>query len=180
MRKLKNILTSSCSYLPLVMTWLGAISVLLMAMLICYDVVMRYFFNTPKSWAIEIAQYLMLATLFLPLAHVQKERRHIRVELLVSRLPMSYKNILDNVILPVLILLVYGILLWQISRFAVKLYTRGTVSATALRIPLFPISLILVFAFIVPILILIVQIAEGSKTEHGNGKEDNSIQRVRR
>jgi TRAP-type C4-dicarboxylate transport system permease small subunit len=179
MRHLKHILIDICGYLPLVMVWIGAISVLLMAGMLCYDVAMRYFFNAPKSWGIEIAQYLMLATLFLPLAYVQKEHRHIRVELLTSRLPMPYKGILDTIILPLLVLFVNGILLWQIGRLAVKLYIRGTVSATSLRIPLFPLSLILVLAFSASILVLVIQIVKGSKTGHRSGTDDNIIQGIR-
>lgn len=160
------------------MVWIGAISVLLMALLLCYDVAMRYFFNAPKSWAIEIAQYLMLATLFLPLAYVQKQQRHIRVELLVSRMAPRWKAILESFFLPLLMLSVNGILFWQVYRLAAKLYVRGTVSATSLRFPLFPLSLILLVAFGMSILIIFFQLIKKGLKKGQNRPPMGSIDQI--
>lgn len=156
--------------IPKVLLWMGAMSVLLMAVLICYDVAMRYFFNAPKSWAIEIAQYLMLAVFFLPLAYVQQDRRHIKVELFVSHLPIRIRKILTEVVIPLLALAVNGAILWQVGRLAMKLLRRGTVSATSLRVPLFPISMILVIAFFAAIVVFLVQFRKGSGKKETMGK----------
>lgn len=143
--------------IPLVLVWMAAVSVLCMAILICYDVAMRYFFNAPTSWAIEVAQYLMLATIFLPLAYVQQTRNHIKVELLTSNLPARVRNILSNIIIPVFILMVNSVILWQVGKLSWKHMTRGTVSATVLRLPLFPFSMILVVAFLIAIFVTLAQ-----------------------
>lgn len=153
--KLRSISNSSTT----ILTSIGAMSVLIMAAIICYDVGMRYFFNRPTRWALEIGQYLMLATTFLPLAHVQKDRRHITVELFTSFLPSKIKAILSETIIPILMLLPAGGLLWQFGRLSYKLFTQKVVSLSTLRVPLFPISLILVLGIFFVLIILIIQIA---------------------
>jgi TRAP-type C4-dicarboxylate transport system permease small subunit len=150
--------------IPLVLVWIGAISVLCMAILLCYDVAMRYFFNAPTSWAIEIARYLMLATVFLPLAYVQQMRQHIKVELFMSHLPVRVRNIISTIVVPVLTLIVNGVLLWQVGKLAWKHLTRGTVSATILRLPLFPFSMILVVAFFAAVIVVLFQIRKAAST----------------
>jgi TRAP-type C4-dicarboxylate transport system permease small subunit len=150
--------------IPLVFVWIGAMSVLSMAILLCYDVAMRYFFNAPTSWAIEIARYLMLATVFLPLAYVQQMRQHIKVELFISHLPVRVRNIISTIVVPVLTLIVNGVLLWQVGKLAWKHLTRGTVSATILRLPLFPFSMILVVAFFAAVIVVLFQIRKGAST----------------
>ena len=143
--------------IPLVLVWIAATSVLFMAILICYDVAMRYFFNAPTSWAIEIAQYLMLSTFFLPLAYVQQKGTHIKVELFMSYLPVPVRNILSDILVPLFVLIVNSVLLWQVGKLAWKHMTRGTVSATILRLPLFPFSMILVVAFLAAIIVVLFQ-----------------------
>lgn len=63
--------------IPLVLVWIAASSVLYIVGLLCYDVAIRYFFNALMSWATGIAQYLMQAMFFLPLAYVQQMRPHM-------------------------------------------------------------------------------------------------------
>ena len=145
------------SYIPLILVWLAAASILCMAILIGYDVMMRYFFNSPTSWAIEIAQYLMLIAFFSPLAYVQKKNEHIKVELFIHYLPPPVRKILSSVFIPAFILIVNSVLLIQVGKLSWKHLTRGTVSATILKIPLFPLSMILVIAFLVTVIITLVQ-----------------------
>ena len=154
--------------IPLVLVWIGATSVLFMAILLCYDVAMRYFFNAPTSWAIEIARYLMLATVFLPLAYVQQMRQHIKVELFISHLPVQVRNIVSSVVVLVLTLVVNGVLLWEVGKLAWKHLTRGTVSATILKLPLFPFSMILVVAFFAAVIVVLFQIRKGARTTNGS------------
>ncbi|MBN1255502.1 MAG: TRAP transporter small permease [Deltaproteobacteria bacterium] len=162
MGKKKVSMASKIFYaIPKVMVWLGALSVLVMAVLICYNVAMRYFFGAPKGWTIEVSQFLMLAVFFLPLAYVQLERKHIKVELFVSHLPQKVRNILREVVIPLLALAVNSALLWQVGRLAWKLLKRGTASDDV-GIPLFPISMILVVSFAVAIAVFLMQFRKGS------------------
>jgi TRAP-type C4-dicarboxylate transport system permease small subunit len=140
-----------------------------MAAIIVYDVGMRYFFNKPTRWALEIGQYLMLATTFLPLAHVQKDKKHITVDLFTSFLSTKTRTLLSEFIISPLILLACGGLLWQFGMLSLRLYDQHTVSVSTLRIPLFPVSIILVLGIFFIFVILVIQIL-GSILDRNSGK----------
>ena len=66
-------------------------SAMLLAMLlmICYDVMMRYVFNEPTSWATELSTYLLVAVSFAGLSYALMQSGHIRVELLIGSMPKA-------------------------------------------------------------------------------------------
>jgi len=72
---------------------------LLMAVIVC-DAGGRYFFNAPISGVYEISEfYLMIAIVFLGLARTQRLKAHVRVELVLERLPVSVARMLEVVFL---------------------------------------------------------------------------------
>ena len=110
-----------------------------------------------------------MAVFFLPLAYVQLERKHIKVELFVSHLPKKVREILRDFVIPLLALVVNSALLWQVGRLAWKLLKRGTASDDV-GIPLFPISMILVVSFVVAILVFLAQFRKGSGEQKGKSE----------
>lgn len=66
-------------------TLLAGAAIILMLLQICVDVFCKYFFNMPLLWTMDVvASYMMVAIVFLPLAQVEKENSHIRVELFIQ------------------------------------------------------------------------------------------------
>ncbi len=51
----------------------------------------RYALGQAQAWTIHINGYLLLATCFLGLAYAQRQGRHIRVDILLQRLPYRAK-----------------------------------------------------------------------------------------
>lgn len=70
-----------------------AIMVMLVAC-VCYEVVMRYFFNAPTRWVVEFSEYALLQLAFLGAAWVLREEAHVSVEMLVELLPRRGREIL--------------------------------------------------------------------------------------
>jgi len=73
----------------------GLISTCLVAAMlaiICYDVLLRYAFNAPTTWANELSVYLLAGITFLGLAHAHAERAHVRVDIVLDRLPASLRH----------------------------------------------------------------------------------------
>jgi TRAP-type C4-dicarboxylate transport system permease small subunit len=58
---------------------IAGFGVVLMALMVFFQVVMRYVFSTPVSWSDEIAQYCMLWSVYLSVSWAVRERAHIRV-----------------------------------------------------------------------------------------------------
>ena len=54
--------------------------------IICYEVIMRYFFRNAPTWAIEVTEYGLYLLAFLGAAWLLKLGRHIRVDVVVNLL----------------------------------------------------------------------------------------------
>ena len=65
----------------------------LMVMLLV-EVLTRYILRSPLSIADEMGGYLLVAITFMGLAYTWKEKGHVRVSLLVSRLPQKFAHLL--------------------------------------------------------------------------------------
>jgi len=61
--------------------------VLLMMLLVLAEVFMRYVMNNPLMLADEFAAYMLVAVSFIAGAYTWKEKGHVRITVLVSRMP---------------------------------------------------------------------------------------------
>ena len=80
--------------------WTGNIVAFLipaMMLITTYEVVMRYFFNAPTTWAMETTQYLFLATTALGGAYVLLQRGHVNVSILYDKLDRKTQAAVDIV-----------------------------------------------------------------------------------
>jgi len=57
-----------------------------MTLVICAEVLMRYGFNSPISWVVEISEYALLWITFLGTAWVLRNGGHVRVDILLQYL----------------------------------------------------------------------------------------------
>ena len=80
-----------------------------LAILITYEVVSRYAFGAPTSWAFEISYMLMGTSLMLGIAWCTHVRKHIRVDFLYDNLNPKGKAGVDFI---GLLLLLLPILIW--------------------------------------------------------------------
>jgi TRAP-type C4-dicarboxylate transport system permease small subunit len=72
----------------------GAGVLVVMMFLTAMDVLLRYFLNRPISGALELTQYMMLIVVVSGLALCTVEKSHVRVEVLIERLPRKMQTIL--------------------------------------------------------------------------------------
>ena len=68
------------------MAWSAAVAILFMMFAISYAVMMRYVWNKPVPWIVEISSYLMLYITFLGTAWLQRKGGHVEVDLFTGRL----------------------------------------------------------------------------------------------
>ncbi|MBA7616639.1 hypothetical protein ES703_23937 [subsurface metagenome] len=76
---------------------IGIAALLAMGLMITADVVLRYVFNRPTQFTTEVTGYLMVAVTLLGLAYTLMKGKHIRIEVLTSRLRPRPRKILDLV-----------------------------------------------------------------------------------
>ncbi|OUU78596.1 MAG: hypothetical protein CBC38_06970 [Gammaproteobacteria bacterium TMED78] len=67
----------------------------LLLFLVCFEVIMRYIFNTPLEWSSDVNGLLLLVTLFSALPHAWDSGYHIRMEIFYDRMPESKKKFSD-------------------------------------------------------------------------------------
>ena len=73
----------------------AALGVLAMCLLVTGAVVVRYVFDWPVVWVPEIVGYLMVALVFLALGETMLAGRHIKIDLLVGRMPQRLRDVVE-------------------------------------------------------------------------------------
>src|SRR4030042_1903176 len=64
---------------------IGGLAILAMALLVFYEILMRFFFNMPSHWSVDFTVYLLIGLSFVALASAQAEGRNIVIDLITSR-----------------------------------------------------------------------------------------------
>jgi TRAP-type C4-dicarboxylate transport system permease small subunit len=106
-----------------------------------YAVVSRYMFHRPVDWILDVSEFLMVGAVFLGTAYILQVEGHVRVDLVVHRLPEKIRRGL-YLVTTFMILFFTIFLVWKTWELAWdNLYTR---SDSVVRFPLFP-GYILVF-----------------------------------
>ena len=85
---------------------------IVLMLLTVVDVFLRYFFNAPIHGATEISRLLMIIIVFPALGWAAIDRKHIRVDLIVSRIPSRMQAIIGSITF-FIGLVTYVIITWQ-------------------------------------------------------------------
>jgi TRAP-type C4-dicarboxylate transport system permease small subunit len=86
MKEQKDKLDALLDRLNKAMAWLAAAAIIFMMLAISYAVMMRYGWNKPVPWIVEVSSYLMLYITFLGTAWLQRKGGHVAVDLVTGRL----------------------------------------------------------------------------------------------
>lgn len=93
-------------------------------LLVCLDVFMRYLFNMPILWAMDVCEFILVGIVSLGMAWLLKDDSHVRMDFLVERLAprkRAFMSALNAVIgaLTLAVILRYGLReiaeLWQMK-----------------------------------------------------------------
>ncbi len=107
-----------------------------MMLLTTMDVLLRYVFNQPISGSMELTEYMMVIVVAFGLAHCAVQKGHVRVELLVSRLPSRAQSVINSIIY-LLSLGLFVIITWRSILYTGAIFGLERTSAILL-IPVFP------------------------------------------
>ncbi len=73
------------------MAWIAAALIIFMMLAISYSVIVRYVWDQPVAWVVEISSYLMLYITFLGSAWLLQQDGHVEIDLFVGSLPPRAK-----------------------------------------------------------------------------------------
>ena len=97
MKEQKDKLDSLLDRLNSVMAWIAALAIIFMMFAISYAVMMRYVWNKPVPWIVEISSYLMLYITFLGTAWLQRKGGHVEVDLFTGRLKPRVRAVIKTI-----------------------------------------------------------------------------------
>jgi TRAP-type C4-dicarboxylate transport system permease small subunit len=110
---------------------LAGFATLAIALLVSYDVTMRYFFNRPQLFVDEVASFLQVLLIFGGAAFTFRTGGHVRVDLLTAHVRPAVRAWLRAVTLLLGIVLL-AIVIWVTTQSAVTAHGYGRVSAVML------------------------------------------------
>lgn len=88
-----------------------ALIIILLMLMICADVFMRFFFNKPISGVTEISEYCLLYITFLAATWLLKDERHVKIDILLQ-MSSPRKRALINFATSVICAIACLILVW--------------------------------------------------------------------
>ena len=142
------------------LNWLAAIAVLVMMILTCADVVLR-FFRHPIPGTYEIVGLMGTVAVSFALAHTTAHKGHIMVEFLTRRMPEKAQHTITAAG-ELLSAALFAILARQSIVYALDLKRTGEVSLTV-AIPIYPFVFGIAIGCLLVCLILLVDLRQSFK-----------------
>jgi TRAP-type C4-dicarboxylate transport system permease small subunit len=114
---------------------ISAFVILAMTLLITMDVILRYVFNRPIPGSYEISEALMVLIVFLALSYTQARKGHLRVLMVVYRMPPRVRTALELFAL-LFNLGILGLIAWQGGSMALIAWKTKSISMGIFGFPL--------------------------------------------
>ena len=122
------------------LAFLGGALLIFALLAVCLDVIMRYFFNSPISWVLQVSEYILLYVPFLAAAYVLKQDGHIRVDILLNRLSPKTQTAF-NLGASILGVLIISVVTYYGAKVTWEQYRDGIVTIEHVKMPQFMITL---------------------------------------
>ena len=100
----------------------------ILTIVVAADAAGRYLLNRPIPGSLEITELMMVFIVFLAFAYVDSKDGHVRVDLIISRLPRKVKPYIDFVD-TVISLGIMAIIVWRSVLYSLDLRQSGNASA---------------------------------------------------
>jgi TRAP-type mannitol/chloroaromatic compound transport system permease small subunit len=116
------------------------------AVIIIYDVVLRYAFNAPTRWAFDLSKQLYGFYFVLLGGYALKHQAHVRVDLLLERMPAGVQRVVELLGYAVFFFPFTWIFLTRSYEFAARSLAQGETTYGAVALPVYPLKAALCLA----------------------------------
>jgi C4-dicarboxylate transporter DctQ subunit len=103
--------------------------------IVCIDLTLRYFFNSPLLWGTEVTEILLLYITFLGMAWVFREDGHVVIDIFTSKATGRKKKILNGISYFV-VGIVSAVLVYYGFYTTYDHYSRGVFNPTVIETPI--------------------------------------------
>jgi tripartite ATP-independent transporter DctM subunit len=136
-----------------VLSQIAAVILMLMMLITAADVLLRYVFNRPILGTVELTEFMMALLVFLALAYTQKEKGHVNVDLILSRVSPRFQSSLET-INGCIVLGTFALITWRLLKYA-ELIRTGQYESPTWLIPFYPFIYVAAFcSFVMGLVIL--------------------------
>jgi len=147
--------------------------IVIMAFLSTYGAIRRYVFNSPEPVSYELSCMFLLLSFVLANAAVERQDRLLRCDILLERFRANARNIITNIISPILGLTFFGIITWISFGDALRALDINQHSLSTWPVPLFPVKIFIPIGYGFLCVVLLVRLVLGLlrlKTPSGEPK----------
>ena len=135
--------------------------IVIMAFLSTYGSIRRYAFNSPEPVSYEFSKMFLLLSFVIAMAAVERQDRFLRCDLLLERVPENVRNIISNIISPILGITFFSITTWITFGDALRALEIGQHSLSTWPVPLFPVKLLIPIGYGFLCFILVIRLVLG-------------------
>jgi TRAP-type mannitol/chloroaromatic compound transport system permease small subunit len=123
--------------------------IIILVAVVCYDVLMRYLFNNPTTWAYDTALHLYSISFLIGGAWVLKMKAHIKVDVIYNALSPRTRAIINLVVYIVLLLPLCYFIVKDGAAYTITSYKLGEVSRSSpLHEPVWPLKAFIPISFL--------------------------------
>ncbi len=118
-----------------ILAWVAGLAIVLMMLLTCADVVLRYL-RRPIPGTYELVKFLGAVAVAFAMGHTLVQKGHVAVSLVVRILPARVQALIETVT-GFFALVLFALITWQAVMYGNDLRATGEVSLT-LQLPFYP------------------------------------------
>ena len=121
--------------------------ILPLAIVVFYEVIMRYIFNAPTIWGFEATIFLYGLHFMFGYSYTEVLEGNVKVDIFTSRMPEKTRAILNIITHCVFFLPVFSCLTYYVFQYALTSTMQHEVNSTSWAPPIWPFKLIMAFCF---------------------------------
>ncbi len=115
----------------------AGVAVIAIMLIMCYEVISRYFFRRAPGWPVEVCEYLLLVIAFLGAAWLLKIGGHVSVDVVVGHLNPK-AQVLLNIATSAIGVIICLAIAWYGLETTIDHFQRGIAVQKVLRVPKAP------------------------------------------
>jgi C4-dicarboxylate transporter DctQ subunit len=152
---------------------IACVGVAILTFIVCFEVVMRTFFNKPSSWVGEYSGHILLYIAFMSAAWLLRKEEHVKMDLITNMLSQKRQAVVD-IVTSVVGIVICLITAWFTAKVAIDMFQTGYLTQTVLRLPEWPLMSFIPLGFFLLALQFIRRTSNRFRVWKGLGKKEKS------
>jgi TRAP-type mannitol/chloroaromatic compound transport system permease small subunit len=117
--------------------------IVIAAFQVCYELTLRYLFNAPTIWGLELTTYLCASTYVMAGSYAYKRDQHIRIDIIFGNWAPRTQAIFDALVTDLILFFFCGVLVYESGSWTWEAIVEGRTSGTIWDPAIWPMRLIL-------------------------------------